>query len=238
MFIQFIRPIVQASDPEYEYYSLANADGVLDPNNLLVGSAVYNSVTKENDITIDMDVVGGPFLDLDQALVFYWNLPVKAQDDFGLRYDIRFPNQEALAASDLACCFGLVSDLANIGTKGYGAGVNFQQANLRGWRCKGNVRSVGGLGIDRDGVRATGIRSGGAATGAGNVLNDFRMQALQKSDWQGVNNFYGVSTSAIDAENQTDDLKLFFAVQTIATVADVEKAMKVIIKACPIIVNN
>lgn len=233
---QIIYPVSVQADPEYSWLNLNSADGVLDPNNLLSSGPTYDSETKVNSVVIDMNQ-GAPVLDLNQALIYYWDINRLAREDFGFRFDLQFTNDAALQSSGLACCLGLTSDIVDFDLKGFAAGANYQTADLRAWRCKGTARSVGGLGATTEGVRGTCIRTGGNGAGGGNVASNYHLQSLNDSDWEGSNNFYAPSAAALDAANPTDPLYLFFAVQVI-TVAVTTKQMDVKIKVSPFVTSS
>lgn len=204
---------------EWQYYSLLTAEGSQDPNSMVDSGPTFAGNT--NTIAIDRNATGGAILDLDDAATYWWDTGMTAEDDFGFRFKLLFTDEPTMDSSNIAVCVGLCSDVTNFGTYGYGAGANWQTSSVRGWRCKGNVRSVGGIGINNNGVIATCIRTGGTNSSSGNVANDYRMQGLD-SNGDGVSNFYGVSSSAMNASAGSDSLKLFVAIQVIAAAASVE----------------
>lgn len=235
--ITTINPDNQASSSSvWTYFDLTTADGSSDTNSLVNSGPTYNSSTKENTVAIDRDQVG-PILDTDDVAFWHWDTGYTAGDDFDFQFELHFTDDADMQSSNIAVWFGVTSDLTNMNTYSYGAGANYQTIDLRGWRVKGTTRSVGGIGASTEGIKCFCIRAGGSNAGIGNVANDYRMQALDSSDWTALSSFYGVSTSALNANASSDSLHFFLAIGVINAAASIE-TVKFKLKVSPVVVND
>jgi len=225
-----------AAGSAWSFYDLTTADGSSDTNTLIDSGPSYNSGTKVNTIGIDRDK-GGALVVPASTAHWWWDTGLTAADDFGLQFELHFTDDADMQGSNIVVYCGLTSDTSAMDTYAYGAGANYQTNDLRGYRMKATVASVGGVGSSTEGIKITCVRAGTTTASSGNIAINYFMQALEDTTWLGKNNYYSVSNAQLSANASSDSLYFFVAIGITGANASVE-SVNFRLKVSPFVVND